>query len=130
MRRRLPARRRVPVRTYAARSRFPTWEGVADLSRKASTVGREKVFSPRILESSVMMSSVMPSRRYSSSFTPLKFSKYKTASDFVPLLDVPAFESVDAAAATAFLPDSRSLFRRIKSVFSSVADWQHKVRFF
>ena len=49
--------------------------GVTGLSLKARTVGREKVFSPRILESSVMMSSVMPSRRYSSSLAPLKFSK-------------------------------------------------------
>src|ERR1051325_7621846 len=85
----------------------------------------EYVFSPRILESSVMMSSVIPSRRYSASFTPLKFSKYSTAIDFGPAFALPDFESVVAAAA-AFFPDSRSLFSRIKSVFSSVADWHRK----
>ena len=98
------------------------------MSLNASTVGREYVFKPRILESSVIISSVIPSRRYSSSFTPLKFSKYRTANDFGPLFDVPALESVETAA--AFLPDSRSLFRRIKSVFSSVADWQRRFRSF
>ena len=72
------ARRRgaiVPVSTYAAPSCWPICAGVTGLSRNASTVGREKVFSPRILESSVITSSVMPSRRYSSSLAPLRFSK-------------------------------------------------------
>ena len=49
--------------------------GRTGLSRKASTVEREKVFSALIFDSSVMMSSVMPSRKYSSSFTPDRFSK-------------------------------------------------------
>ncbi len=75
MRSRCPARRRVPVRTQEALSCWPICTGVTGLSRQASTVGREKILRPLIFESSVMMSSVTPSRRYSSSFTPLRFSK-------------------------------------------------------
>ena len=40
-----------------------------------------------------MMSSVMPSRKYSSSLAPLRFSKYRTATDFVLCLAGPVFES-------------------------------------
>ena len=64
-----------------APSCWPICAGVTGLSRYASTVGRENIFKPLIFESSVMMSSVMPSRKYSSSFTPLRFSKYSTAID-------------------------------------------------
>ncbi len=38
-------------------------------------MARENVFSSLIFDSSVVMSSVIPSRKYSSSFTPLRFSK-------------------------------------------------------
>ena len=46
------------------------------LSRKASTAERGKRRRSLILASSVMTSSVIPSRKYSSSLSPLKFSKY------------------------------------------------------
>ena len=48
---------------------------VTGLSRKASISERGNTRSWLILESSVMMSSVMPSRKYSSSLPPLRFSK-------------------------------------------------------
>ena len=75
IRSRCPARRSVPVSTQDALSCWPIWTGVTGLSRYASTVGREKIRRPLIFDSSVMMSSVTPSRRYSSSFTPERFSK-------------------------------------------------------
>ena len=50
-----------------------TW--LASAQPASITIAREKVFSPLIFDNSVVMSSVMPSRRYSSSFIPLRFSK-------------------------------------------------------
>ena len=75
MRKRLPARLMLPASTKPALSCCPTCAAVTDLSRYGRTVGRERIFRPLIFDSSVMMSSVTPSRRYSSSFTPERFSK-------------------------------------------------------
>ena len=75
MRSRLPARRSEPPRTYWAPSCWPTWGPVTDWSRKATTAARGKTRSSFTFESSVITSSVMPSRKYSSSFAPLRFSK-------------------------------------------------------
>ena len=54
---------------------WPTCGPVTDWSRKATTAARGKTRSSLIFDSSVMMSSVMPSRKYSSSLAPLRFSK-------------------------------------------------------
>ena len=54
---------------------WPTCGPVTGLSRCASTAARGNTFRPLILDSSVIMSSVMPSRKYSSSLAPLRFSK-------------------------------------------------------
>ena len=51
---------------------------VTALSLYPSTAVREYVCSPLIFESSVMMSSVTPSRRYSSSFTPPSSEGFET----------------------------------------------------
>src|SRR5271154_2801902 len=75
-----------------------------------------------------MTSSVIPSRRYSSSLAPLRFSKYKTATDFPLGLETPESESVFSLVRR--LLDSRSRFRRLRSVFNSVAVWHRKVRSF
>ena len=70
-----PVRRSEPPRTNCAFSCSPTSGPVTDLSRKATTAARGKTRSSFTFDSSVMTSSVMPSRKYSSSFAPLRFSK-------------------------------------------------------
>jgi hypothetical protein len=101
---------------------WPISAAVTCLSRKASTVGREKMLTPLILESSVMMSSVMPSRKYSSSFTPLRFSKYRTAMDFSAMTDAAA--PLDPPLSlTRLPPESSERLSRLRSARSSAADW-------
>ena len=75
-----------------------------------------------------MMSSVTPSRRYSSSFWPERCSKYRTAIDFWAVFWAPLFASPGSAAR---LPPE-SVFRRSRrrSVFSSVALWYRRARSF
>ena len=68
---RLPERRMEPSRTYAAPSCSPTCSAVIGLSRNARISARGKISNCLIFQSSVRMSSVMPSRKYSSSFEPL-----------------------------------------------------------
>ena len=121
IRRRWPARRSVPVSTHEAFSCWPICTGVTGLSRQASTVGREKILRPLIFESSVMMSSVTPSRRYSSSFTPERFSKYSTATDRWAAFTAPLRET--SSSATRRPPESVSRFSRMRSVLRSVAVW-------
>jgi len=95
---------------------------VTDLSRNGSTVGRERILRPLIFESSVMMSSVTPSRRYSSSFTPERFSKYSTAIDFsAGFAAAPGRESESSAVRRP--PEWLSRFNRMRSVLMSVAVW-------
>jgi hypothetical protein len=83
-------------------------------------VGREKIWRPLIFESSVMMSSVTPSRRYSSSFAPERFSKYRTATERSAAFAAPR-ESWSSAARRP--PESVSRFSRSRSVLRSVAVW-------
>jgi hypothetical protein len=82
-------------------------------------VVRGKTLRPVIFERSVRMSSVIPSRRYSSSLTPERFSKYSTAIERAARRG--GFES--AAADAPERPPSSFRRRRSRSVLSSVAVW-------
>jgi len=70
----------------------------------------------------MMMSSVIPSRKYSSSLLPLRFSKYRTATDF-SFAGAATRTATDACfrASPARVAESRSRFNRFKSVRISTA---------
>ena len=128
MRTRFPARRMEPSSTYAAPSCWPTCCAVTGLSRNASISERGKISSCLIFESSVTMSSVIPSRKYSSSFAPLWFSKYITATERWRAAAAGASEPDAVFSADAFRPESRSRLRRFRSARSSAAVWDRRSR--
>src|SRR5205085_2819990 len=67
-----------------------------------------------ILHAAPKSPSVIPSRKYSSSLAPLKFSKYSTATDF---------SAAACSPATRRLPEERSRFSRCRSPRRSAALW-------
>src|SRR3972149_6237331 len=81
MRTRSPARRTLPSRTCVTPKRFPTSRTSTGLPLYVKVELRAITSRPESLDRSVMMSSVMPSLKYSCSASPLMFWNGGTARD-------------------------------------------------
>src|SRR6266849_2271199 len=81
MRRSFPSRRTLPSSTVATASSSPIFRTLSFFPLKANAEVRETTRTPSTLASALITSSVMPSEKYSSSFSRLMLTKGSTATE-------------------------------------------------